>query len=319
MKKRYHLLIIIGVLLVGLLLGSFFDLQINQAIYSDQDGFGLFMASFGVYPCYAGLAFIAGGFLSTTLRRKEMPLIGRIISFALSGLAYVMAVYLCGKELPSPNGYDTPQLAWLSYLISAVVFAGVYVGAFFVCKKGDAKHLWTVLVIMTAIFVIALLPAGFVIKLIIHRPRYRYAVRGGLTSFYNWWQMFPEYKNYISTAENPIFVYGKEITKEEFKSFPSGHSGTGMIMAMFLPFASFFFPKLKGKEVMLFYIGAGWGFLMMFSRMLCGAHYLTDTCMGSLICMVTFYVVNEFANHKKLYEEPVVEQQEEKVQEVPAE
>ena len=319
MKKRYHLLIIIGVLLVGLLLGSFFDLQINQAIYSDQDGFGLFMASFGVYPCYAGLAFLAGGFLSTTLRRKEMPLIGRIISFALSGLAYVMAVYLCGKELPSPNGYDTPQLAWLSYLISAVVFAGVYVGAFFVCKKGDAKHLWTVLVIMTAIFVIALLPAGFVIKLIIHRPRYRYAVRGGLTSFYNWWQMFPEYKNYISTAENPIFVYGKEITKEEFKSFPSGHSGTGMIMAMFLPFASFFFPKLKGKEVMLFYIGAGWGFLMMFSRMLCGAHYLTDTCMGSLICMVTFYVVNEFANHKKLYEEPVVEQQEEKVQEVPAE
>ena len=319
MKKRYHLLIIIGVLLVGLLLGSFFDLQINQAIYSDQDGFGLFMASFGVYPCYAGLAFIAGGFLSTTLRRKEMPLIGRIISFALSGLAYVMAVYLCGKELPSPNGYDTPQLAWLSYLISAVVFAGVYVGAFFVCKKGDAKHLWTILVIMTAIFVIALLPAGFVIKLIIHRPRYRYAVRGGLTSFYNWWQMFPEYKNYISTAENPIFVYGKEITKEEFKSFPSGHSGTGMIMAMFLPFASFFFQKLKGKEVMLFYIGAGWGFLMMFSRMLCGAHYLTDTCMGSLICMVTFYVVNEFANHKKLYEEPVVEQQEEKVQEVPAE
>ena len=319
MKKRYHLLIIIGVLLVGLLLGSFFDLQINQAIYSDQDGFGLFMASFGVYPCYAGLAFIAGGFLSTTLRRKEMPLIGRIISFALSGLAYVMAVYLCGKEWPSPNGYDTPQLAWLSYLVSAVVFAGVYVGAFFVCKKGDAKHLWTILVIMTAIFVIALLPAGFVIKLIIHRPRYRYAVRGGLTSFYNWWQMFPEYKNYISTAENPIFVYGKEITKEEFKSFPSGHSGTGMIMAMFLPFASFFFPKLKGKEVMLFYIGAGWGFLMMFSRMLCGAHYLTDTCMGSLICMVTFYLVNEFANHKKLYEEPVVEQQEEKVQEVPAE
>ena len=140
MKKRYHLLIIIGVLLVGLLLGSFFDLQINQAIYSDQDGFGLFMASFGVYPCYAGLAFIAGGFLSTTLRRKEMPLIGRIISFALSGLAYVMAVYLCGKEWPSPNGYDTPQLAWLSYLISAIVFAGVYVGAFFVCKKGDAKH-----------------------------------------------------------------------------------------------------------------------------------------------------------------------------------
>ena len=303
MKKRYHLLIIIGVLLIGFILGSFLDLQINQAIYSDQDGFGLFMASFGVYPCYAGLAFIGGGFLSTTLRRREMPLLIKIISYALSVAAFGMAIYLCGKEWPSPNGYDTPQLAWLSYLIAAVVFSGVFVGAFFVCKKGDPKHLWTILVVMAAIFAIALLPAGFVIKLFIHRPRYRYAVRGGLTSFYNWWQMFPEYKNYIGQT-----VYGHLITKEEFKSFPSGHSGTGMIMAMFLPFASFFFPKLKGKEIMLFYIGAGYGFLMMFSRLLCGAHYLTDTCMGSLICMVTFYVVNEVAIRKKLYDEPLVEE-----------
>ena len=297
MKKRYHLLIIIGVLLVGFIIGSFLDLQINQAIYSDGNHFGLIMASFGVYPCYAGLAFIGGGFLSTTLRRKDLAVIWKIVSFVLSAAAYAMAIYLCGKEWPSTNGYNVPHLSWLSYLIAAIVFAGVYVWAFFVCKKGDAKHLWTILLVMTAIFTIALLPAGFVIKLFIHRPRYRLAVRGGVTAFYNWWQMFPEYKKYIN-----VEVFGQVITKEEFKSFPSGHSGTGMIMAMFLPFAAFFFPKLKGKENMLFYIGAAWGFLMMFSRLLVGAHYLTDTCMGSLICMVTFYVVNEFAVHKKLYD-----------------
>ena len=308
MKKRYHLLIIIGVLLVGFIIGSFLDLQINQAIYSDGNHFGLIMASFGVYPCYAGLAFIGGGFLSTTLRRKDLAVIWKIVSFVLSAAAYAMAIYLCGKEWPSTNGYNVPHLYWLSYLIAAIVFAGVYVWAFFVCKKGDAKHLWTILLVMTAIFTIALLPAGFVIKLFIHRPRYRLAVRGGVTAFYNWWQMFPEYKKYIDTE-----VFGQVITKEEFKSFPSGHSGTGMIMAMFLPFAAFFFPKLKGKEIMLFYIGAAWGFLMMFSRLLVGAHYLTDTCMGSLICMVTFYVVNEFAIHKKLYdiEEKAIEAKEE--------
>ena len=53
---------------------------------------------------------------------------------------------------------------------------------------------------------------------------------------------------------------------------------------------------------------------MMFSRMLVGAHYLTDTCMGSLICMITFYVVNEFANRKKLYDEKVVETPQESVE-----
>ena len=304
MTKRYHLLIITGILLIGFIIGSFLDLQIDQALYSDQNPFGLFMASFGVYPCYAGLAFIGGGFLSTASRRKDLPIIGKIISYILSAAAYAMAIYLCGKEFPSVNGHNLPHLAWLSYLICAVVFGGVFVWAFFVCKKGDPKFLWRIIVIMTIIFVIALLPAGFAIKLVIHRPRYRYAVRGELTAFYNWWQMFPEYKNYISSAENPITRFGIEITKEEFKSFPSGHSGTGMIMAMFLPFAAYFFPKLKGKENLLFYIGAVWGFIMMFSRMLVGAHYLTDTCMGSLIVMVVFYVTNEVAYRKKLLDEP---------------
>ena len=172
---------------------------------------------------------------------------------------------------------------------------------------------------MTIIFVIALLPAGFVIKLFIHRPRYRYAVRGDLTAFYNWWEMFPEYKKYISSADNPIVVFGKEITKEEFKSFPSGHSGTGMIMAMFLPFASYFFPRLKGKEIVLFYTGAVWGFLMMYSRMLVGAHYLTDTCMGSLIVMIVFYITNEVAYRKKIFDGPAPEVPIEEAQIVPAE
>ena len=319
MKKRFHLLIIIGILLIGFVLGSFFDLQIDAALYSDANPFGLIMASFGVYPCYAGLAFIGGGFLATSYKNKDMRLITRLVSYALAIAAYVMAIYLCGKELPSPNGYDVHELAWLSYLICTVVFGGVFVWAFFVCRKGDRNYLWKIIVIMTIIFVIALLPAGFVIKLFIHRPRYRYAVRGDLTAFYNWWEMFPEYKKYISSADNPIVVFGKEITKEEFKSFPSGHSGTGMIMAMFLPFASYFFPRLKGKEIVLFYTGAVWGFLMMYSRMLVGAHYLTDTCMGSLIVMIVFYITNEVAYRKKIFDGPAPEVPIEEAQTVPAE
>ena len=309
MKKRFHLLIVIGVLLIGFIVGSFLDLKIDQAIFDKNNGFGLFMASFGVYPCYAGLAFIGGGLLSTTIKRKELPLWGKIICYFLSALAYVMSIYLCGKEWPSVNGYNTPEMAPLSYGICAVVFGGVYVLAFFICRKGDIKQMWRVLLVMTVIFVVSLLPAGFVIKLIIHRPRYRYAVRGGIVEFKEWWERCAEYKDYIGKE-----FEGFTLVKEEFKSFPSGHSGTGMIMAMFLPLASFFFPKLKGKEIMLFYIGVAWGFLMMFSRLLVGAHYLTDTCMGSLIVMVVYYVVNEFAVRKNIYEpsvqeEPVIEAQ----------
>ena len=308
MKKRYHLLIIIGILLIGFVLGSFFDLQIDKVLWSENNPFGLIMASFGVYPCYAGLAFVGGGLMSTTIKRKELPLWGKIICFFLSGLAIVMAVYLCGGEWPSVNGYNVPQLEWLSFLIAGVVFAGVYCAGYLVCRKGDVKQLWAMLLVMVVIFTVSLLPAGFVIKLIIHRPRYRYLVRTGVLPFYNWWENCANYKDYIGGH-----IDGFPITKEDFKSFPSGHSGTGMIMAMFLSYAPIFFKKLKGKETIMFYVGVLWGLTMMFSRMLVGAHYLTDTCMGSLIVMVVFYIANEFAYKKGFFEtkeeevEPVVE------------
>ena len=302
MKKRYHLLIIIGILLVGFVLGSFFDLQIDKALWSENNPFGLIMASFGVYPCYAGLAFVGGGLMSTTLKRKELPLWCKLLCYFLSGLALIMAVYLCGGEWPSVNGYNVPQLEWLSFLIAGVVFAGVYCAGYLVCRKGDVKQLWAMLLVMVVIFTMSLLPAGFVIKLIIHRPRYRYLVRTGVLPFYNWWENCANYKDYIGGH-----IDGFPITKEDFKSFPSGHSGTGMIMAMFLSYAPIFFKKLKGKETIMFYIGVLWGLTMMFSRMLVGAHYLTDTCMGSLIVMVVFYIANEFAYKKGFFETKVEE------------
>ena len=305
MKKRYHLLIIIGILLVGFVLGSFFDLQIDKALWSENNPFGLIMASFGVYPCYAGLAFVGGGLMSTTIKRKELPLWCKLFCYFLSGIALIMSVYLCGGEWPSVNGYNVPHLAWLSFLIAGLVMVGVYTLSFFVCRKGNVQQLWPMLLVMIAIFVVALLPAGFVIKLIIHRPRFRYLVRTGALPFYNWWENCANYKDYIGGH-----IDGFPITKEDFKSFPSGHSGTGMIMAMFLAYAPIFFNKLKGKETLMFYIGVLWGFIMMFSRMLVGAHYLTDTCMGSLIVMVVFYIANEFAIRKGLLEvkEEAIEQ-----------
>ena len=311
MKKRFHLLIIIGILLVGFIVGSFLDLQIDQALFSKNNGFGLFMASFGVYPCYAGLAFIGGGFLCTTIRRKEIPLWGKIICYAVSASAYGMSIYLCGRELPSVNGYNRPDLAILSYAICAVLFGGVFVGGYFVCRKGDQKQLWNILLVMSVIFVLGLVPAGFAIKLVIHRPRFRLFMEDAEIPFRNWWDSFKEYKEFLNSHPNGYtYPDGFPLTKEEFKSFPSGHSGTGMIIAMFLPYMSYFFPKLKGKEVWLFYGGAAFSLLMMFSRLLVGAHYLTDTCMGSLIVMVVYYAANEFAYRKGFFNEKEPPQEE---------
>ena len=293
MIKKRHFIIVIGVLLAGFIVGSFLDLQINQALFSKNNIFGLLMASFATYPCYAGLAFIGGGLLATSWKRKDLPLFARLGCYFLSALGYVLSVILCAKDLPSINGFNDDSLRLPSYIGVAILFAGVFFLSYRLCAKGNRKELLIVLLVMAVIFTVGLLPVGYVVKRIIHRPRYRFFVREEILPFHNWWESCKEYEVHIGTT-----IDGIEMTKEEFKSFPSGHSGTAAIMMMFLPYASMFFKKLKGKETMLFYIGFAWTLLMMFSRILVGAHYLTDTCMGAMIVMVVYFVVHIFAANK---------------------
>ena len=304
MKKRFHLFIIIGILLVGFIIGSFYDLQIDKAVFEENNGFGLFMASFGVYPCHFCLSFIGGGLLCTTLRRKELKTWLKITCYVLSAVALGLAIFLCAREWPSVNGHNVPKLAPLSYAICTILFSGSFCLGYMVCRKGDQRKLWGICLVLGLAFAFSLLPAGYAIKLIIHRPRYRYMVYyGGDEYFYNWWETFSEYKRFI---DKPI-TSGIMITKEEFKSFPSGHSGAGMVLAVVLPFVPQFFPKLKGKELFFFYGGAAFGFLMMFTRLMVGAHYLTDTCMGALIVMVVFYIANEILIRQGFLQEPAQE------------
>ena len=308
MIKKRHFYIVIGILLVGFIIGSFFDLQINEAIYSDRNPFGVAMASFGTYPCYAGLSFAAGGLLVTSLKKKDLNIFWKLASWFLTALGYGLSVWLGSKDVPSINGFNNEALKIPFLIINIFVFGGIGALGFFTCKKGDENELWIALMVMAAIFLLALLPTSFLIKLVIHRPRYRYVVRSGDVAFHNWWQSFGEYKNYLQG--NPV-LYGIEISKEEFKSFPSGHSGSAAIMMMTLPYLSMFFKKLKGKETMLFYIGFAWTLLMMFSRILVGAHFLTDTCMGAMIIMIVYCIIHVFASSKgwvfKKVDEPQAE------------
>lgn len=297
MIKKRHFYIVIGILLAGFIVGSFLDLQINQALYSQGNMFGVIMVAFGAYPCYAGLSFTAGGLLITSLKKKDLHIVWRIISWFFVALGYGLSIYLGSGDVSSVNGFDNKQLLLPTMAINVFVFAGFATLGFFVCKKGDMNTLWIAFMVMAAVFILALLPTSYLIKLVIHRPRYRFVVNSGEIAFHNWWESYGAYKEYVAEEHT---LYGHLITKEEFKSFPSGHSGSAAIMMMVLPYLSLFFKKLKGKETLMFYIGFAWTLLMMFSRMLLGAHFLTDTCMGALIVVVVVYIGHEIATRKGL-------------------
>jgi len=292
MKKRLPYIITASILIIGVILGSFFDLQINAALFSNRNPFGIVMSAFGLIPGYAFIAFLGGVLFRVTLKGKQ-PKWLKVILYILSFVALVAAAYFSGKEFFSVNGFDIEGtgMLLLGIGISLVIDAGVFYLGFRLSKDNTNDKMWIIVLILTLAITIALVAGVTAIKSIMHRPRYR-TIQLGIAGleFHQWWEPFKEYKS---------FIVG-DITKEEFKSFPSGHSGAAMLVPFFLMFLPLVCPKLKKHETVLFIIGCVYCGIVMFSRMLVGAHFLTDVCFGALLTLICFFIANEVIQQTKL-------------------
>ncbi len=299
MKQRWHFFIVGGILLIGLLLGSFFDLQINQAIFDIDNTFGLIASSFGMIPGYATLSVFGGALIALTFKNKKFHIAWQVVFMILAVVMYGLSTYFLGKDVFSINGFYNEKFhPWLGCIIMGVVMAPCVYFGYWLGKKNENPKMWIIILVLAAAMFMALVPGTTLLKSIMHRPRYRFAVSEGYVGFHNWWEPCTNYKDYIKTVGLPL-------TKEEFKSFPSGHSCAvmcGLILATIIPMLNKNWAKY---QVLFFYIAFGWGLVVMFSRMLVGAHYLSDTCVGALLAVVCFYIANEIIVHKLLPKEEV--------------
>ena len=299
MKKRWHFFIVMGVMLIGLIVGSIaqLDLKINEAIFSPTNGFGLVglvVSSFGMIPGYGTLSFLGGVLTYITLKGKnEFPTWLKVLFVALSVAMYGVSVYFLGKDVFSVNGFYNEKLhPWLGCIIMGVIMVPVFYLGFWMGKKNTNPKLWIAILIAAAVIFIALVPGVTLFKAIMHRPRYRSAVYESYVSYYNWWERFSEYSTY--KVGDVLIIDGKEFATEEFKSFPSGHAGATMCGLIWFTFLPLIDNRLMKHQTLLFYIAFAWGLVVMFARMLVGAHYLTDVCFGALLTVVCYYIGNEF-------------------------
>ena len=115
-----------------------------------------------------------------------------------------------------------------------------------------------------------------VIKIPWGRPRMRLLLSTGNESYFQpWWKLGGSLK---------AKLIAEGVASDEFRSFPSGHTGCAAcaMLAILLPTVC---KRLRGKERLCLIIGAVWTAVVAFSRLMMGAHFLTDVTAATAITL----------------------------------
>ncbi len=295
-------------LLIGLILGTIYDLQISKTLSSLEVGnyystnkFAIIGESVGEDILYLLLdisfAIVFCYLIKKPLKNKYLNYATLILSFIIGG---IIIFYGLNKTL---NYFTLHQLisfglflqtVWgkvcivgSSILIHVVIFLLISL-----IKEENLKELfgWAVAVILISLVTNAIVQGS---KLIFDRTRFRAMIYEGQTNFENFtpWYVINTNK-FASTSQ----YYG-----DYFESFPSGHTcaAASSFLLLLLPC---FYKKSNNYGFKTFaivfsvlYTGA-----VALSRIIAGAHFFTDVYISILVNLVVIFIAKVFIIDKYL-------------------
>ena len=272
---------VVSVLTLGIVIGSFYDFQINEALANVTD-LGTVFANYAFILAYC-LYPAGGALLYAGLKKKGDSF--RFLARVLLILGWFMAVYYSnssfGSKVHALFGYvpgeSSALLSVASWLFWAVIYSWVPFVVVHLADDADPDHLIAVGA--------AILVAGFMggclnqwLKQVSSRPRYKYLITldDPQSEFRSWWQMVPYFAG----------------NNDSYKSWPSGHMSIAAMMFS-LPMLT---GALKNSSVRKNWIayGIAWAYVLvyMYNRIHMTNHFLTDTCCSALITYLTFALVS---------------------------
>ena len=272
------MLIFFGALFIT---GTFFDESISKTLFSPGIMPVELITSTGVYPFFAAFVLFSGVLFERAVHFTAAKPLKIILCIVCIGIAAGVG-YFGGSMLASKSCFGSVFPSIIGNIpIIVAIFAVFELPLFFIgfhfAKKTDDKLLvrriiGLFIVLLAAYLTMTLLKSAF------PRPRYRTVVLG-----YEGVGFVPWYSP-VSGASELAKMY--ELSSDEFRSFPSGHSILGVSAVYILPSLSWIIPKLKDKQLVLCIAGLVFGCTIMFTRIIVGAHYLSDVSMGAMIAVV---------------------------------
>ncbi len=275
------------VCLIGILLGSFFDLRINEKL-ANVTKLGSTFAAFGCYFSYC-LYPAAGMCLYKGLKKKGLPMAGIVLLIVGWFLAVYYTNSYSGSKVRDLFHYAAGESsAWISVL-SWLIIALLYVWPMLVCsKKLDDRDADRLIAVGAAILVAGVLADNVNqwLKQVASRPRYKYLLKldDPAGAYRNWWQMIPNLAG----------------SNDSFKSWPSGNMTIAAMMFALPMVTDLTKNRSEKKNLFAFAFACAFVLLYGYNRIHMTNHFLTDVCFGTLItCLIFALVSGAFLQREK--------------------
>lgn len=257
-------------LLLLMIIGSIWDLPISKFLYPGRESsFGQFFAAFGELPAF--LAMTSAGVL-LFVNRARLRKSWNVLFVAASAVLVLGGLGLSIHEATD----NVPALPfWVAALVTVFTAALCAVLLLILTDGCQMKTLLRFICVLAFVSIGTMLLIN-VIKIPWGRPRMRLLVETGNESYFMpWWKLGISLKSKL-VADG--------VSSDEFRSFPSGHTGCAAcaMLTILLPTLG---KRLRGKERLCLCIGLAWTLIVAVSRLMMGAHFLTDVTAATLLTL----------------------------------
>lgn len=270
-KQKSSIIAFYSIAAIALITAIFIDLKLDILLNNPKDLFSIWFQWTGETPGRI-LPAIAGTVLFYTYKNRIEQIIGFL--FAIGGGLYFGVYYFAGyffQGLSQDIAYTFDKLYGLGIGVICLVVG------YFIKIPDDKKDIVRKIAIIGIItlFVQVIAIEGF--KYLWGRVRFRDLLKAGSYDAFTAWY-------------HPNGINGN-------KSFPSGHTaGAGMsYLMMFLPYIS---DKLKKHPTICFIVPFVYTSIVAYTRLVMGAHYLSDVTVGGAISFTIVIVAMKIFEKK---------------------
>lgn len=256
-----YIIIIYFLAFLGLIIGSFYDLEINKSLYSNGSFFPTFFKITGEMPM---IILIMISSLSL-YQSQKYNVFTKIILFLL------FIIFPTGSALSILSYFEMKNIfifiLIVVFYLTIVLFLNTKIPSLY--KQKLNKYFLFIIISIISTFILF-----NIMKEIWGRMRFIAMFENkDFSPFTNWW-----------------IINGKAIS-DSFKSFPSGHTASAATTLVLLFLPNILKYKNLKYEKYYYIIPILWTFLVAISRIYDGAHFLTDVSMGIILAMTVIIVV----------------------------